>query len=228
MKIGVFVSKRQSSEGGGYTITEELLDTLIKEIKSQNINKKFFFLVSNDYNKSITNKLKINKIKYKNIKENNAFKKVIIFISHFFLKSNFLLNYFNIIKINNIFKKENCEKILFISSEYREILKIPYIATVWDMQHETHPNFKEVSTFGRNLYKKTVNNSFIRRASEVIVGTNTGKLEVKKYTKFNKKFIILPHPVSKIFLEKKKILEKTLKNFFFIQLIFGNIKIILI
>ena len=43
MKIGVFVSKRQSSEGGGYTITEELLDTLINEIKSQNINKKFFF-----------------------------------------------------------------------------------------------------------------------------------------------------------------------------------------
>ena len=44
MKIGVFVSKRHSIEGGGYTITEEILDTLISEIKFQKIHKKFFFL----------------------------------------------------------------------------------------------------------------------------------------------------------------------------------------
>ena len=43
MRIGVFVSKRQSFEGGGYTITEEILNTLISEIKSQKIHKKFFF-----------------------------------------------------------------------------------------------------------------------------------------------------------------------------------------
>ena len=39
MKIGVFVSKRQSSEGGGYTITEELINTLIDEITYKKINK---------------------------------------------------------------------------------------------------------------------------------------------------------------------------------------------
>ena len=38
MKIGVFVSKRQSFDGGGYTITEELLDTLINEINFKKIN----------------------------------------------------------------------------------------------------------------------------------------------------------------------------------------------
>lgn len=215
MKIGVFISKRQSFEGGGYTITEELLDTLINEISSKKISQKFFFLVSNDLKHSIINRLKIKKIKFKHIRENNIFKKIIIFISHFFPKSNLLLNYFNIIKINNIFKKENCNKILFISSEYREIIKVPYIATVWDMQHETHPNFMEVSSYGRNLYRKTVNNSFISQANKIIVGTETGRLEIMRYTKFNKEFIILPHPVSKIFLEKKKIFKKMKKKYFF-------------
>ena len=43
MKIGVFVSKRQSFEGGGCTITEELLDTLINEISSKKITQKIFF-----------------------------------------------------------------------------------------------------------------------------------------------------------------------------------------
>ena len=215
MKIGVFVSKRQSFEGGGYTITEELLDTLINEISYKKITQKFFFLVSNDLNHSIINRLKIKKIKFKHIRENNIFKKIIIFISHFFPKSNLLLNYFNIIKINNIFKKENCNKILFISSEYREIIKIPYIATVWDMQHETHPNFMEVSSYGKNLYRKTVNNNFISQANKIIVGTRTGRLEIVRYTKFNKEFIILPHPVSKIFLEKKKIFKKMKTKYFF-------------
>ncbi|MDA7465979.1 glycosyltransferase [Candidatus Pelagibacter ubique] len=215
MKIGVFISKRQSFEGGGYTITEELLDTLINEISSKKISQKFFFLVSNDLKHSIINRLKIKKIKFKHIRENNIFKKIIIFISHFFPKSNLLLNYFNIIKINNIFKKENCNKILFISSEYREIIKVPYIATVWDMQHETHPNFMEVSSYGRNLYRKTVNNSFISQANKIIVGTETGRLEIMRYTKFNKEFIILPHPVSKIFLKKKKIIKKIKRKYFF-------------
>lgn len=215
MKIGVFVSKRQSSEGGGYTITEELLNSFISEIKLKSINDKFFFLVSNDFNNSIISRLKKGKIKYYHITENKIFKKLVIFISHFFPKSNQLLNYLNVIKINNIFNKENCDNILFLSSEYRELINIPYIATVWDMQHETHPNFSEVSSFGRKLYRKTVNNNFIRRASKVIVGTKTGKLEVVKYTNFNKKFLILPHPISKTFLVKKKSNETKKKYFFY-------------
>lgn len=215
MKIGVFVSKRKSFEGGGYTITEEIFNALINEISSLKINKKFFFLVSNDFNHTITNKLKKKKIEFKSIKENNFFKKIIIFISHFFPKSNLMLNYLNIIKINNIFKNENCNKVIFISSEYREKLNIPYIATVWDMQHETHPNFAEVSSYGRNIYRKTVNNSFIKRAEKIIVGTSIGKSEIIKYTKFKKKFLLLPHPISKIFLKKKKIKNKNKKKYFF-------------
>tara|TARA_Y100000768_G_scaffold388948_1_gene389137 strand:- start:149 stop:1303 length:1155 start_codon:yes stop_codon:yes gene_type:complete len=215
MKIGVFISKRESSEGGGYTITEEILNTLINKIYSKGIGKKFFFLVSNDFNHSILNKLKKRKIKYVHIKENKILKKIIIFISHYFKKSNSLMNFFNIIKINNIFKKENCDKILLISSEYREILRIPYIATVWDMQHETHPYFNEVSSFGKNLYRKIVNNSFIQNANKIIVGTKIGKLEIKKYTKFNKKFVILPHPVSEIFLKEKKRKKSITKQYFF-------------
>ena len=215
MKIGVFVSKRHSIEGGGYTITEEILNTLINEIKFQKIHKKFFFLVSNDFNHTIINKLKKKKIKFKCIKESNLFKKIIIFISHFFPKSNLILNYLNIIKINNIFKKNNCNKVLFISSEYRELLNIPYIATVWDMQHETHPNFAEVSSYGKNIYRKTVNNSFIQRANKIIVGTTIGKSEITKYTKYKNKFLLLPHPISQVFLKKKKIKIKNKKRYFF-------------
>ena len=43
MKIGVFLSKRKPQEGGGYTITEELVNSLIKLIHSKKYNNNFFF-----------------------------------------------------------------------------------------------------------------------------------------------------------------------------------------
>lgn len=216
MKVGIFVSKREPSEGGGYTITEELINKLINKINSKKIKKKFFFVVSNDNKNLICNKLKKNKILFTKINEIIIFKKILIFISHLFPKINFLLNYLNIIKLNNLFLKNNCKKLLFISSEYREKMTIPYIATVWDMQHETHSEFSEVSSYGRGLYRKIVNNNFIKNASTVITGTQAGKSEIKKFTGFKKKFLILQHPVSSIFLKKKPKKNKKIKsNYFF-------------
>ena len=48
-----------------------------------------------------------------------------------------MLNFFNIIKINNIFEKENCDKILFVSSEYREKLDflISQLSGTCSMKH---------------------------------------------------------------------------------------------
>ena len=84
------------------------------------------------------------------------------------------------------------------------------------MQHETHPNFKEVSSYGKYLYKRVVNNNFIRNSNTVIVGTKIGKNEILKFTNF-KKILILPHPVSKIFIKHKKVIKKSIKKIFFLS-----------
>ena len=42
-KIGVFLSKRISTEGGGYTITEEIVNALISNIHKNKSQSKFFF-----------------------------------------------------------------------------------------------------------------------------------------------------------------------------------------
>ena len=43
MKIGVFLTKRKPQEGGGYTITEELLNSLVNLINFKKLNDSFFF-----------------------------------------------------------------------------------------------------------------------------------------------------------------------------------------
>ena len=58
MKIGVFLSKRISKEGGGYTITEEIVDALILNINQNKSQSDFFFLINNDKNNFICSKLK--------------------------------------------------------------------------------------------------------------------------------------------------------------------------
>jgi glycosyltransferase involved in cell wall biosynthesis len=214
MKIGVFLSTRTPQEGGGYTITEEIFINFLREIKK--INKSFFFLINNDNKKKYSKILTNNKFNFKEIKTGKL-GKIIIYISHKFPFFDKILNKLNIIKINNIFKDENCELIFFLSSEYRERMYIPYICTVWDLQYKTHPYFEEVSSWGKLIYKNTVIDNFIKQSKIIITGSRVGKREIKKYLKYKNKIIILNHPVSMEFLKKNtNIFFKKIKNKFFL------------
>ena len=81
MKIGVFLSKRISTEGGGYTITEEIVDALILNINQNKSQSDFFFLINNDKDNLICSKLKKNKISYRKISESKSVK--IIFFQRY-------------------------------------------------------------------------------------------------------------------------------------------------
>ena len=214
MKIGIFLSKRKPEEGGGYTITEEIFANFLKKIKKN--KKKFFFLINNDHNNKYSKILIKNKLDFEEIKTGKL-EKIIIFISQKFIIFDKILNKLNIIKLNNIFKKKNCNLIWFLSSEYRERVHIPYICTVWDLQHKTHPQFKEVSSWGKLIYKNNVIDNFIKRSKIVITGSLAGKKEIQKYLKYKNRIIILNHPVSEKFLKKiKNNFFKKMKNKYFL------------
>ena len=56
MNLGIIIKSRNFKEGGGYTITYDILDNLIANPKL--INHKLFFVIINDYSKEIENKIK--------------------------------------------------------------------------------------------------------------------------------------------------------------------------
>ena len=66
MKIGIFISGRFPEEGGGYTITYDIFNQLIKTIKNK---KNFIFILLNDNNNYLKNKLKTFDLYYKDFKE---------------------------------------------------------------------------------------------------------------------------------------------------------------
>jgi glycosyltransferase involved in cell wall biosynthesis len=73
------------------------------------------------------------------------------------------------------------ELIWFLVPESQPVT-LPYIATVWDLEHRNQPFFPEVSITGwtweqRELYYRTT----LPRAACVIVGTPEGKRQVERY-----------------------------------------------
>lgn len=83
-----------------------------------------------------------------------------------------------------------------------DTLDVPYITTVWDVQHLTHPWFPEVSARGRWDYRESFLTRHLRRATKIITGTETGRNElVHFYRLAEERICILPHPTPDFALE---------------------------
>jgi glycosyltransferase involved in cell wall biosynthesis len=86
-------------------------------------------------------------------------------------------------------------ELMWFVGGFFDTLNIPYIATVWDVQHLTHPWFPEVSSGWRWEYRELFLQRHLRRAMAVITGTKVGKAELMSFYRLPEERIhILPHP----------------------------------
>jgi len=209
--IGIIIRGRNIEEGGGYTLTYDLLEEIIKFD-----NKQFFFILVNDQDNFIEKKLKKKNFLYKKITINqnllyflNLFKNVIKI--DFFKK-------FLPLDFDDILFKNNINIVWFVSSEFYYPLKTKYILTVWDLMHITHKNFPETGSFFINFYRNIVINNSCKHADKIIVGSKYLK-KIIKLNFFNGKkinFIFAKHPTPKLFLSTPKTKKKIIKKPFFL------------
>ena len=74
-------------------------------------------------------------------------------------------------------------------------LDVPYLTTVWDLQHRLQPFFPEVSSGRQWDNRERRLSSVLRRASLVVTGTQTGREEIERfYGVPRERILILPHP----------------------------------
>ena len=75
------------------------------------------------------------------------------------------------------------------------VLDIPYVATVWDVQHRTHPWFPEVSAAAEWLKREHLHGELLRRAARVVTGTAVGAEQLGFFYQVPRERIcLLPHP----------------------------------
>ena len=58
-------------------------------------------------------------------------------------------------------------------------LDMPYVATLWDLQHRLQPWFPEVSSGGEWRERERLYSEFLGRAAAIVTGTRAGALEIE-------------------------------------------------
>ena len=98
-------------------------------------------------------------------------------------------------RIQRAVDQHGIDLVWFVAGGAFEIPDTPYIATVWDLQHRTHPWLPEVSQGGVWESREAAINPFLQRAAFVITGTETGKSELQMYYQIAPQRVrLLPHP----------------------------------
>jgi glycosyltransferase involved in cell wall biosynthesis len=76
-----------------------------------------------------------------------------------------------------------------------QVLEVPYMVVVWDLQHRLQPWFPEVSAGGNWQHRDSLYSAVLGRAAAVIVGTQVGKMEVERFFRIDpSRILIMPHP----------------------------------
>ena len=183
MRIGVFIPGANETSGGAFTFESNILNSILKNHDQDNV---FIFSYNNDsrFEKSKSNFIKLERVNR--------------------LIGKWRINK-NILKPNNyisLLDKELKNReidILWCASQLFEETEIPYIYTVWDLDHRIYPFFPEVSMGGEwedrdNLYRKR-----IEKASFILCGTEVGKKEIISFYNISDDRIkVLPFPISDI------------------------------
>lgn len=158
MKIGIFLSSRNSREGGGYTITYDIFKSLFKNIKDKN---RYIFIIQNDFDNSLKKIIIKNNFQYKEYSVNKFTIKIKNFL---FSKFSFLLKIYrklNLDQYQKIERELNLDVVWFVSAEYFYPIFKKYISTVWDLQHRTHSQFPEVGSIWIRYYRDKIGRAHV-------------------------------------------------------------------
>jgi glycosyltransferase involved in cell wall biosynthesis len=98
--------------------------------------------------------------------------------------------------IDEYLKEMSIDILVYIFPMNYLTTEIPFITTVWDLEHRNQPFFPEVSRDGLWNHRDDVYSKLLKRAAFVITGTEAGKKEINFYYQVNSNRIrVIPLPV---------------------------------
>ena len=191
MRVAIFLGGYVPANSGTYTFERELLHALA-DFKSSGDHEFFIFGWSQDipseifsaphihFDKNVRNSqsrisFKIAKLVHRKIFKYINQKHLIYFQS--FIKKFISGQGSSLLKKIEYY---NIELAWFLALDC-PTMEIPYIATVWDVQHRLQPYFPEVSSKGKWSNREAYFSETLRRAAFIITGTAEGKHEIEQF-----------------------------------------------
>lgn len=196
MRVGVFFPNSSPLSGGAYTFHQEMLKALVKlasgshhhftlffdEVASINLTKmaednmEVVFLQTFPPPLSLEKRLLlavIGKLGWK-LKE----------------KPKVLSDY----RLQVQARERHIDLVWFPTSIYLPV-EVPYMVTVWDIQHRLQPWFPEVGESGIWNSRETYYSAYLRRAAFILTPNEAGRRELSLFYQIpDERFCLLPHP----------------------------------
>jgi len=105
-------------------------------------------------------------------------------------------------RFERLARAHNVEVLWFVGVGVYDSPDIPYVATIWDLQHRLQPFFPEVSGKGIWDERELVTGYFLRRAAYCVTGTEAGKLEIERFYQVpGARIKVIPLPTPRFALE---------------------------
>jgi glycosyltransferase involved in cell wall biosynthesis len=97
--------------------------------------------------------------------------------------------------LNDAVREHNIDLLWFVSVDAEKV-EIPYMATVWDLEHRVHPHFPEVSvTDWKWGTRERHYRELLPRAARIITGTSAGKDEIVRFYQVPEQSVhVVPFP----------------------------------
>jgi glycosyltransferase involved in cell wall biosynthesis len=178
LRVGIRFANYEPTSGGGFS----LISTLVESIT--NSDEIDFVLIPEEIVKGKMSILQLKKRLFRLLINITEF---IIPRAGAFFESRTALE--------KLIKKQDLDLIFFLGSEV-QITSIPYIMTIWDLQHRTHPWFPELSKGQVWDSREKYLRKYLPRAAVVITGTSQGIQEIKQfYGVDDRNVLIIPHVI---------------------------------
>ncbi|HLO13720.1 MAG TPA: glycosyltransferase family 1 protein [Anaerolineales bacterium] len=210
MKVGVFFPGFDPSAGGGYTFEQEILRSLLQIAPQSRHSFTLFFAGEGSRELPAVKNLKSVWVKAE--KPPSKMRRRVS-------KAAGLLGWQALVltpevPLQKAVERESIEFFWFPTVIYRWV-DIPYIATVWDIQHRNQPWFPEVSQKGQWDYRESYYSTFLKRATYILTPNAAGQAELALFYQIPAgRFRKLPHPVPQIdSLPSTNAVEAVLKKY---------------
>ncbi len=195
MHIGLFLGDFQPGVGGGYTFVKEVVESFVL-VAGESYHRFTIICLPTTATYFESSNLPSN-ISLAQINVSKLWTSIELRLARF---SDFL-GFFWPSRLETLSREHGIELVWFVGC-VPTVMDIPYIATVWDVQHLTDPWFPEVSAKGEWYARDSLLQIALRRATKIITGTVVGKQELEFFYRIpGDRVKILPHPTPKFALE---------------------------
>jgi len=202
MNVGIFIKALHPESGGGYIFQEEVLKSLCELSEQTRHSFVIFFSGKKEDLPLELCRANITVVPSRY----NWYRKILSGLSATHIGRD-IQNIFrrNISSISpSLIKKYRIEFFWFPTSHFLGVVDVPYMTTVWDLQHRLQPWFPEVSAGGEWIFREEYYRNVLQRATYVIAGTNAGKEEIMRFYGVSPERVkLLPHPTPVFSFAKK-------------------------